>query len=112
MSVPVRPVEYWIAELSELVRQHVTLTNKKISELEARIVDLEGHAEHGSEGECGVCAPETVGADVYVLEVVQYATKEMECAYPTCFVSIEEGDEIARVETGHSGHNEWRHRDH
>jgi hypothetical protein len=112
MSIPVKSTEYWVAELAKLFTEHVTHTKDVITDLENRVTDLEGHIEHGPGGECGICAPETVGADVYVLGVVQYATQPMECAHPTCFVGIEEGDEIARVGTGHSGHNEWRHRDH
>ena len=69
MSVPVRPVEYWVGELAELVRDHVRQTSELIAMLEERITDLEGHVEHGPDGECGVCTPETVGAEVYVLRV-------------------------------------------
>lgn len=167
MPVSVRSVEHWVAELGELVSQHVRTTNEKISALEARIIDLEGHIEHGPDGTCGVCASEseTVGAVVYradqdflsglgqifvsesetecfdpfcggpilvgdsMVKVQEgkyshvqcfnimsgdggTAHEEMTCAHSTCFVPIKPGDAIVFAGTGHSGHNEWRHRDH
>lgn len=121
MSVPAVTTEYWVGELAKLVTEHVAKTREAITRLEDRIIDLEGHAEHGPDGTCGVCAPEpeTVSADTYSVDRifsddtdVRWASAEMECSHPTCFDHIMPGHAIVSAGPGHSGHNEWRHRDH
>lgn len=93
--------------LTECVREHAQMTNAKIKTLEDRITDLEGHAEHGPDGECGVCAPETVGPEEYVQGV---AVSEFTgwCAGETCWENIVPGDQIVQNEQGMWVHNDCR----
>lgn len=107
MSVPAKTTEYWVGELANLVTEHVARTKEAITRLEDRIIDLEGHAEHGPAGTCGVCAPEpeTVGADVYVLSTVRLADFEGECGDPFCSTSIRHGDDVIQRQ------GKWVHND-
>lgn len=91
-----------VRDMGELFRQHVASLSGKIKALEERVHELEEHAEH---------KPKTVGADEYGSGDVAISDFESECSYPICFTPIVPGDAIVRTGTGHSGHNEWRHRD-
>jgi hypothetical protein len=96
-----------VRDLGELVRAHIAQLNEKIDRLEERVLDLEGHAEHGRDGECGMCVPETVGADEYGTSDVAISdfTGECESNDPACDGKIFLGEEIVKTACG------WRHRD-
>lgn len=85
----------------------IAKADRRIKELNDRVEDLEGHAEHGPDGTCGVCAaegsddgPETVSAD-------EYATSDFNgyCAGLGCTNMINVGDSIVQTKRG------WKHRD-
>ncbi len=94
-----------VRDMGELFRTHVEQQNKRIRELTDRVQDLEGHAEHGPDGECGVCAPdgpETVGADEYGTRDIVISDFEDRCL---CSNPIMFGDELVQKE------GKWFHRE-
>lgn len=82
---------------SACVQQTETL-RARITELEERVQDLEGHAEHGPDGTCGVCSPETVGADAYGQIIT--SDRETTCRNPHCGEPINPGDSVITVDEG------------
>jgi hypothetical protein len=83
---PTITFERLVIELGELFAGHVRQTDAEMTELRNRIVDLEGHAEHGPSGRCGVCEPddadeiayrpETVGAPLYAIHRIMNDTEK------------------------------------
>lgn len=97
------PLAEIVRDMGELFRQHSASLGAKIRKLEERVQDLEGHAEHGPAGTCGVCAPddgepETVGADVYGL--IKTADFEGQCHNPHCTDRITPGDDVIEIDEG------------
>lgn len=100
-----------VLRFGEMMREHVTGYHETIKELRERIEDLEGHAEHGPAGTCGVCvpeedSPETVGAREY--GSVTVSGFEGECADPFCDDKIIPGDDIVNVSEGKFLHEQCR----
>jgi hypothetical protein len=103
-----------VRDMGELFRQHVACLSGKIKalderiqELEERCEDLEGHAEHGTDVTCGMCAPddepETVGADVYgSIKTADFAGT---CVNPHCWAAINPGDQVIEVDEGKHVHD-------
>jgi hypothetical protein len=92
-----------VIRFGEMLREHITGYRETIKELRERIEDLEGHAEHGPDGTCGVClpeedSPETVGAPAYG-EIVTVDFEEP-CAHPFCGTQILPGDEAVYMDEG------------
>lgn len=91
-----------VRDMGELFRQHTATLNAKIRDLEERVTDLEGHAEHGPDSTCGICAPEdepeTVGANEYGL--IQTADFEGDCHNPHCGDKITPGQEVIEIDEG------------
>jgi hypothetical protein len=101
-----------IIRFGEMFREHVSGYNATIKELTERVEDLEGHAEHGSDGTCGIClpeedSPETVGAPEYGDLIV--ADFDGECADPFCDDKIIPGDEVVAVAEGKFLHEQCKH---
>ncbi len=102
-----------VRDMGELFRTHVAQQNEKIRALETRVLDLEGHAEHGPAETCGFCAPddapETVGADEYGTGDVAISDFTGECE--ECDDKIKPGDEIVALGWGTDAQMRWRHRE-
>jgi len=101
-----------VLRFGEMFREHLQAYAEKIKELQDRIEDLEGHAEHGPDGTCGVCTPddddtETVGAGEYGDLIV--ADFEDECADPFCDDKIIPGDEVVIISEGKFLHEQCKH---
>lgn len=94
-----------VSEMGELFRSHMKIMGARIAALEERVQDLEGHAEHGPSGSCGVCAPETVGAESYATGEIAISDFTTECDSSMCPQMISPGQEIVLTTMG------WRHRD-
>lgn len=100
-----------VLRLGDMFREHMTAYETKIKELTDRIDDLEGHAEHGPDGTCGVCTPpdddpETVGAGEYGTEIV--ADFDAPCADPFCDDKIIPGDDVVIIGEGKFLHDYCR----
>lgn len=98
-----------VRDMGELFRTHVAQQNERIRELSDRVQDLEGHAEHGPDEECGICAPETVGADEYGTGDVAISDFTGECS--SCDEKIKPGNEIVALGWDDDAQMKWRHRD-
>lgn len=112
VSTPVPPKRASLEDLTEILRelaetvrairsacvQQTVILSARVTELEERVQDLEGHAEHGPDGECGVCAPETVGRDKY--GDLTTADSESKCRNPHCGEPINAGDDVITVGEG------------
>lgn len=98
-----------VRDMGELFRTHVAQQNERIRELSERVQDLEGHAEHGPDGECGICSPETVGADEYGTSAVAISDFTGDCE--ECDDKITPGQEIVALGRGADAQMKWRHRD-
>lgn len=96
-----------VRDMGELFRQHAAFLSGRIKELEERVQDLEGHAEHDADTTCGICVPddepETVGADEYGSGDIAISDFDGWC--PTCNGRIYPGDEVRHLE------GKWIHRD-
>jgi hypothetical protein len=86
------------------LQEEVSRVSSVVRGLETRIVDLEGHAEHSSDTQCGVCAgPEPEYSDIARASMTDH------CSAEVCQVrhtgTILPGDSIqARL-----GTQEWVH---
>lgn len=106
-----RNVEDVVRRLGEMFREHMIGYADKIKELTDRIEDLEGHAEHGPAGTCGICdpeddEPETVSAGEYGSIIT--ADFDGECAHPFCDDVIMPGDEVQIMDEGKFIHDQCR----
>jgi len=93
------PLAAIVRDMGELFRQHTANLSAKIKALEERVQDLEGHVEHGPDGTCGVCTPETVGPAVYG-QIITTADFEGECQNPHCTDRITPGDDVIEIDEG------------
>jgi len=100
-----------VLRLGDMFREHMNAYQVKIQELTDRIEDLEGHAEHGTDGTCGVCTPpddepETVSAGEYGSIIT--ADFDGVCAHPFCGDVIMPGDEVQIMDEGKFIHDHCR----
>jgi len=97
-------IKDFVLRFGAMLREHLISYQDTIKELRDRIEDLEGHAEHGTNGTCGVCdppeedSPETVGAPEYGVIVTVDFTEL--CAHPFCGTEILPGDDAVYMDEG------------